>query len=546
MAPVASEIQSIQVQVRTHYPIFSEVQKLLPSNFQVDATIDTTGNYQTELVYGVGVDMQALQQFLQALNYLPISQRRSSDVSPTSIHLSIGESSSSEYNISVKTNTESFMSTICNTLGSMVTDAERKIQMRVGHSIQYGGANESFVRLLALQLQILTGEDIELNKSWNDDDQDVWIQVVDPETKGQPVRSWLPLLVSSDSRQFAEQAVTAFQQAGFTKARLAENHEKSTSHQGFIFEPGMLVESKSGPHFNRRRHHQPSASHATDITDIQTIVQSMLSSENVDTVKFPLEVASEGDNKPPVVHLPITKCQQGGMMPYGGNFPGAYPIQIRTDDLTLASELGDQLRQIGFAVDTAFVQSSSLLNPCMDWGEFSTHILASDLRDMVQNFLNSKGLPNLLPSVVRKSDSKQINIDLPSAQNFPLNKRRYRSIGRPYTVSINLERANPHFATIENALKELGVRRIRTRRGRGPGENTIHFGGAPTALMAEVLTVVQPFMNDDVDMTQYWGDDDTDIYIFFPDLEVDVKPQQEVFDVQKWLGKPKCQVVNPL
>lgn len=544
MAPVASNIQNIQVHVQTHYPIFSSLQKLLPTNFQVESTIDTSGTYQTELVYGVGVDMQLLQQFLQALNYLPISQRRSSDIDPTAIHLSIGESSASEYNITIKSNTQSFLDTLTNTLGSMVVDAERKMKMRVGNSIQYGGANESYIRLLALQLQILTGEEVELNKSWNDDDQDVWIEVVDPETKGKPVRSWLPLLVSSDSPQFAEQAVSAFKQAGFEQARLAEDSEKATSHQGFMFEPGALNDNAHMPprHRNRKNRNQNTS---TDINDIQTIVQSMLSSESIDNIKFPLGVSSDTDNALPIVHLPIAKCKNGGMMPYGGNFPGAYPVQIRTDDLTLASELGDQLRQMGFAVDTAFVQSSALLNPCLDWGEFNTHILASDLRDTIQNFLNAKGLPNLLPPVVRKSDSKQINIDLPSAQNFPLNKRRYRSIGRQYTVSINLHRSNPHYATIERSLKELGVRRIRTRTGRGPGENTIHFGGAPTALMAEVLTVVQPYMNDEIDMSQYWGDEDTDIYIFFPDLEDEVKPQQEVFDVQKWLGNAKVSSRQP-
>ena len=46
-------------------------------------------------------------------------------------------------------------------------------------------------------------------------------------------------------------------------------------------------------------------------------------------------------------------------------------------------------------------------------------------------------------------------------------------------------------------------------------------------------------------MSQYWGDEDTDIYIFFPDLEDEIKPQQEVFDVQKWLGNTKVSSRQP-
>ena len=39
------------------------------------------------------------------------------------------------------------------------------------------------------------------------------------------------------------------------------------------------------------------------------------------------------------LHIPIAKCRSGSIMPYGGNFPGAFPITIRTDDLLLAEGL---------------------------------------------------------------------------------------------------------------------------------------------------------------------------------------------------------------
>ena len=129
---------------------------------------------------------------------------------------------------------------------------------------------------------------------------------------------------------------------------------------------------------------------------------------------------------------------------------------------------------------TAYVDSSELLNPCMDWGEFSNHSLASDLKTTIANYLVSQSLPSLLPPIIRKADSKEINIDLPSSKNFPLSQRRYSEVAREFTVSVNVERTSPHFAQIEQKLMALGVRRVKTRRGRGPGENIIHFGGAPS------------------------------------------------------------------
>ena len=64
----------------------------------------------------------------------------------------------------------------------------------------------------------------------------------------------------------------------------------------------------------------------------------------------------------------------------------------------------------------------------MDWGEFSTHTLAADLKNVISNYLTSQSLPNLLPPIIRKMDSKEINIDLPSAKNFPLSQRRYSDV----------------------------------------------------------------------------------------------------------------------
>ena len=177
-----------------------------------------------------------------------------------------------------------------------------------------------------------------------------------------------------------------------------------------------------------------------------------------------------------------------------------------------------------------------LLKPCMDWGEFSTHTLAADLKNTISNYLTAQSLPNLLPPIIRKMDSKEINIDLPSSQNFPLPQRRYSDVARGFTVSVNLERSNPHFSQLEQKLLALGVRRVKTRRGRGPGENIIHFGGAPSALMGEIISVVRPYLDPDFEMAQYWGDEDRDIYIFLPEIKekpIDTEPN---FDIQKWLG----------
>ena len=86
------------------------------------------------------------------------------------------------------------------------------------------------------------------------------------------------------------------------------------------------------------------------VRDVETVVSGLLKRANINPNEFPLEIGTEVSNAPAVLHIPISKCRSGSIMPYGGNFPGAFPITIRTDDLLLAEGLSVQLREKGFLV----------------------------------------------------------------------------------------------------------------------------------------------------------------------------------------------------
>ena len=537
------------IQIRTMNPMFTGLQSLFSKEFTVEATVDTSIE-STELVYGIGVDMKTLQNVLKTLNYLPISQVRSTILPSNKIELRLGRFEFKQYNFSLKTNTSMFLETLQTSFGGVLEDANISIQPKTTNSIQYGGADETCVRLLALQLKILTGEDIELHKTWSDDDTDIWIHVVDPNTKGKPIRAWFPLAIDCDDDLFTNEIILCLKQAGFEKVRTATEEERQISHPGFFFEPTGFLSDQRG-RSKKRKNHKTRKSRSTSklppavVRDVETILSGLLKRESVDATQFPVHIGEEVSNAPAVLHVPISKCKNGAIMPYGGSYPGAFPVRIRTDDLLLAEGLSTQLREKGFMVRTAYVDSRELLKPCLDWGEFSNHVMAPDLKNMVTAYLLNKSLPTLLPPVVRNVDSKEINIDLPSAKNFPLTPQRYRSLARSYTVSVNLERSNPHFSVVEKKLQELGVRRVKTRKGRGPGDNIIHFGGAPSSLMAEIVHAVKPYMESDLEMAQYWGEEDNDIYIFFPELKTETIDTEPRFNIQKWLSSEKSSVARP-
>ena len=537
------------IQIRTMNPMFTGLQALFSKEFIVESTVDTSIE-STELVYGIGVDMKTLQNVLKTLNYLPISQVRSTILPSNKIELRLGRFEFTQYNFSLKTNTSMFLTSLQSSFGRVLEDANVSIQPKTTNSIQYGGADETCVRLLALQLKILTGEDIELHKTWSDDDADIWIHVVDPNTKGKPIRAWFPLAIDCDDDLFTNEIILCLKQAGFEKIRKATEEERQVSHPGFFFEPTGFLSDQRGRSKKRKNHktrksRSPSKMPPAVVRDVETILSGLLKRESVDSTQFPVHIGEEVSNAPAVLHIPISKCRSGGIMPYGGTYPGAFPVMIRTDDLLLAEGLSTQLREKGFMVKTAYVDSHELLKPCLDWGEFSNHLMAPDLRNMVTAYLLDKSLPTLLPPVVRNVDSKEINIDLPSAKNFPLTPQRYRSLGRSYTVSVNLERSNPHFLIVEKKLLELGVRRVKTRKGRGPGDNIIHFGGAPSSLMAEIVQAVKPYMESDLEMAQYWGEEDNDIYIFFPELKTETIDTEPRFNIQRWLSSEKSSVTRP-
>ena len=61
----------------------------------------------------------------------------------------------------------------------------------------------------------------------------------------------------------------------------------------------------------------------------------------------------------------------------------------------------------------------------------------------------------------------------------------------------------------------------------------------------EIVSVAQPYLDSDFEMTQYWGDEDRDIYIFLPEIKDEPIDTEPTFDIPKWLGSTRTQVNRP-
>ena len=140
--------------IKTVNPIFTDITEIFVDQFAVEAKVDKSIQ-TTELVYGVGVDMKTLQKILKKLNYLPISQVRSTVMAPNAVELRLGRFDHELHTFSIKTNTPQFLERIQENFGNVFADANVSIQPKPNNSIQYGGADETFVRLLALKLSLI-------------------------------------------------------------------------------------------------------------------------------------------------------------------------------------------------------------------------------------------------------------------------------------------------------------------------------------------------------------------------------------------------------
>ena len=139
------------IKIKTVDPIFVDLQEMFVDQYTVDAQVDKSIQ-TTELVYGVGVDMKMLQNILKKLDYLPISQVRSTVIDPNVVELRLGRFEHEQHTFSIKTNTPQFLQRIQGHFGTVLADANVSIQPKPNNSIQYGGADETFVRLLALKI----------------------------------------------------------------------------------------------------------------------------------------------------------------------------------------------------------------------------------------------------------------------------------------------------------------------------------------------------------------------------------------------------------
>ena len=519
--------QLIHVKFITKYQEFINITQDIEGAYPLEKVYNPHLQ-ENSIVYGSGVSISAVQSVIQGLNYLPLPQKLSQEIPSNQIIINLGNLDFSKHKFSLKINTEEYKNLCTDIIGLFGIKSSFHSTNR--NHIQYGGASELLIAVLSLHLKQRTGSEIQIDKTWGDEDADIWVELFDSSVIKKSLREWVPVEIQCDNQDFFDIVKHRLQQEGYQNIRKYTGEKKIEPNQLALY-PNTYLDLKANV-FSNKMESNP------DLDKLYEVVLQELQQKGVEIEKFPFETELSNISFGAVINLPVQAIIDRSLRPYGKNYPGGFPVKIKTDDLLLAEPLRESLEKKGYSVAVEFLPPNTLFFPSISWGEFANHPMAQDLLTSISDFLQNNRLPKDIKPVVRKSSTKEIIIDLPSPQNFPIVESRLRHAFRSYRVSLNIDERDSRYVDIRNKLREFGCNKIRSRQGNSPGENLIHFGGIPTSLVAEICKIVEPHMQENMEMEQYWGDDDNDVFIFLPTIETKTNTQP-IFDCQKWLAQKK-------
>jgi hypothetical protein len=407
------------------------------------------------------------------------------------------------------------------------------------NKIRYGGASSELIGFLKGYFENLGISKIALQQSWDDSDKDIFIQMQDPSIIGKPLKDWMPLLIACDDSILEQQMVSTFYERGFKKVRMATKRERTQKQLGFtIFE-------------NSYKNKDP-------LGEITTEIQSILSKKLESIVNlqdYPIQIESGSQNHYGcLLHIPIQEYQDG-MSPYVGDGVGAYPIKIHTNRPDDMQPLQKKLKEMGYNTYIEHTEESVQVAN-VSWGLFSKHAQAPALLKTIEEYIQKSGLTRHIlkisdtiskktnqvfgPPIVRDLDNKCINIHV-YKQTKGGGRRRNTHMNRRFRVVVNIDDVEPVFHKIREELEEIGIRKIegRGRIPEAPDDNTVHFGMAPSWLIAQIIAKIERFFDPNVNIQteETFLSEDRDIYIFLPKNTTRKERNVQAFDPRAWLNQ---------
>lgn len=526
-------------------PQMMVLRAIFMDEYEVQTVLDQAiVEHQVAFGSAVGIDQRSqLMSRIQPLTPKHVAQASDGGtIASTETILTLAAIDASDYNLRLKCNTEVGFRVLHSALHSIYPSLANHKPERIRRSrIRYGGASEEVLSMIVFLLKLRGIDDIDVTKKWGDDDLDIWIDIRDPMVENIPFREWLPVAINADTPEVEQQLISRLQAVGFNDVRPATQRERAQQVFGFAIDPNMLSQSgaearspSTGQHGAQSRLERIERGQS-DLELLRNTVTALFVERGISVADYPLQITGKREGYAAVIHVPF--AASAGMLPYGGDRPGAYPVTIRSDDLSYVDGLCQQLRRSGFNARSEHCMRRDLIGPSIRWGQLSTHAQSSHFVNEINRFVSDKGFAAIPRPIIHKEDDPRVIVTLPSPSLVQDISRAEQRHARRLNVVINIDDSDSRAASLQRSLRSLGFRRIRFDSSMSaPGSSAIHFGGAPTYFIAKLVELLDPVIGEAIETEQVWGASDQDIFIFLPAEQRRTAIPEPHFDVHAWLN----------
>lgn len=483
------------------------------------------GHY--ELRHRAGMSATELSIALEALVPLRPPTRSMGEDFDVDFELRLGSSKRfSQYDLTLHCDSQRIADRLGDLLGPLGLKSDgSEVSHQSENALKYGGAPQVLRDLIRWQAA-QEGVQIRESKDWDEDDNDIWLYVRDPEMAGRPAREFVRVQLETDDPAAVEPLAASLRQRGFAHVELRPLMTDGAWGQRFLVAPGRLGWEES----------------SMELATVHVAVSELLQAQGVDSGRYPVQKHEEEQGEEARVSLPLQQWRRGDLRPYEGPYPERFDIRIRTEDPSKAEGLEAALREAGFPhVLFEHGHESDLIGYTLRWGAAAgAPGLAEKIRSAVESSMRAIGATPGFELALRQTDERDQDVVI----DFPVlgiddGALAERVLGTAHRYNLSLRcPASAHVEDLLTALRDMGFLRAEHLERMDAESPKISYGGAPVALIGRVRELIRARTGLDVRAVKEWDESDDDIWIDLPDpaaTEPEFDAGAEEIDFATWL-----------
>lgn len=393
----------------------------------------------------------------------------------------------------------------------------------------YGGASafaRAAVRWVLRSEQLTVAED----KSWGDEDNDIWLYLRDPLFDGRDLRPHIGVHLGGDDLELLEGLAERLGAAGFTKVSFGVDKAG----------PGKL-----------RIEAGPLRKNPENLHQLRSMVAQFLSEHPIDDERYPLEVV-DGEGSTAVVSLPLRAVLDGRLPPYAGSFPDRWDVVIRTDDRSKVEAARQELESLGYRVRYEPLSGAALAFSAR-WGAAAAHFpvveLFTGMLERLRDQLGAHPVFRVLTTRSLDEDDVKIELTVPTAgltEAGFAHQLRLASAQYSFTLRAPVPESYRRYA---DTISPYGFGSFQLTADADYASPALRFGGAPVQLIEHLADLYERFYGRRPAVEKVWNDSDNDIWLCVPEPAVThgagpAGPSQSA--LSEWFVDAEAQPAVPL